>query len=117
MDNISYKVLLRTDRSWDGECYDHYPSGPPELSLLRYEIPPRAVVPWHRHFAPCVGMVVSGTLHVESRSGLWRVLEAGDALPEMVETAHRGIAGDEPVVLLVFYAGVKGMPMTIFDSP
>ncbi|MFB0825219.1 hypothetical protein ACEU07_07995 [Chromobacterium violaceum] len=48
---------------------------------------------------------------------MWRVLEAGDALPEMVETAHRGIAGDEPVVLLVFYAGVKGMPMTIFDSP
>lgn len=34
---------------------------------------------------------------------------AGQVVPETVNTLHRGVTGDRPVVLIVFYAGVKGM--------
>jgi hypothetical protein len=36
---------------------------------------------------------------------------AGQVVPEMVNTLHRGITGDQAVVLIVFYVGVKGMPL------
>jgi len=30
----------------------------------------------------------------------------------MVGELHRGITGDKPVELIVFYAGTKGMPLS-----
>jgi hypothetical protein len=39
------------------------------------------------------------------------VLQAGEVLPETVETIHRGFITESPVELLVFYAGDAGMPL------
>jgi hypothetical protein len=39
-------------------------------------------------------------------------LSAGQAVAETVDTFHRGLAGNEPVVLIVFYAGSAGVPLT-----
>jgi hypothetical protein len=33
-------------------------------------------------------------------------------MPETVNTAHRGIVGDQPATFIVFYAGTKGMPLS-----
>jgi quercetin dioxygenase-like cupin family protein len=57
--------------------------------------------------------VVSGELTVEKKeNGQKKVLKPGQVLPEMVDALHRGTTGDEPVVLIVFYAGVKDMPLS-----
>ena len=51
---------------------------------------------------------------VEKRdTGERRILEPGQALAETVETTHRGFTTDEPVELIVFYAGRSGLPLTI----
>jgi quercetin dioxygenase-like cupin family protein len=113
---VSSEVLLQTDHAWTGAPYAHYPAGQPAVTLLRITIPAHAVLPWHRHPAPNVAYVQSGTLTVETRdTHQTKVLHAGDALAETVDTVHRGVAGDEPVVLLVFYAGAKGVPLSVVE--
>jgi quercetin dioxygenase-like cupin family protein len=107
-------TLLKTDRSWDGTAYKTYPAGHPELTVLKIVIPAHTTLPWHTHPMPNAGYVVSGTLHVESRDGRHqKTLHAGEVLPEMVNTAHRGWTGASPVELIVFYAGVNRMPTAV----
>lgn len=110
---VHAETLLRTTSSWDGVPYPSYPDGPPEISLVRLTIPPNTSLPWHTHPMPNAAYVVSGEITVEKKSdGEVRKLKAGDVLAEMVDAVHRGTAGSEPVVLLVFYAGTPGMPLS-----
>jgi quercetin dioxygenase-like cupin family protein len=110
---MQVETLLRTDRSWDGQPYKSYPSGSPELSVLKITIPQNTELHWHTHPAPGVAYVLSGTLTVQKKeTGETKLLTPGQVLPEMVEQLHRGYTGDEPVVLIVFCAGAKGLPFS-----
>jgi hypothetical protein len=61
---------------------------------------------------PNAAYIVSGEITIEQRGGnKKRHFVAGEVVPETVNTLHRGITGEQPVVLIVFYAGVKGMPL------
>lgn len=107
-------VLLQTEKSWDGTLYKPYSAGQPELTVLKIVVPAHTKLPWHTHPMPNAAYVVSGTLHVESQDGRSKkTLHAGDVLPEMVGTVHRGWTGNSPAELIVFYAGVRGMPTAI----
>lgn len=109
---VVVEQLMQTSQSWDGSAYQRYPDGPPELTVLRITIPPKTALPWHTHPMPNAAYVVSGELLVEKRDGgATRQLVAGDVLPEMVGSVHRGVTGDKGVVLIVFYAGTKGMKL------
>ncbi|AXE31984.1 cupin [Chromobacterium phragmitis] len=111
---VRTETLLKTERSWDGELYKAYPHGQPELTLVRITIPAKTSLPWHRHPSPNAAYVVSGELTVESRDGKHRkLLRAGDTLAEMAGSQHRGVTGDKPVELLVFYAGAAGVPLSV----
>ena len=104
-------VLLQADHSWDGSTYEAYPAGQPQLTVLRITIPAHTALPWHTHPMPNAAYVISGTLHVETRDGQHQTtLHAGDVLPEMVGTVHHGWTDESPVELIVFYAGVRGVP-------
>lgn len=108
------EVLLKSTSSWDGTRYVRYPDGAPELTTLKITIPPRTNLPWHTHPMPNVAYVLSGELTVEQREGgQSKTIKAGDVLPEMVNIDHRGRTGDSPVVLIVFYAGTKEMPLSV----
>lgn len=110
---IEKEVLLERSESWDGTPYTAYPSGPPQLTLIRLKIPARTQLPWHTHPMPNAAYIVSGELTVETRaSGASRTLRQGQTLAEMVGTEHRGVTGNTPVELLVFYAGTPGMPLS-----
>jgi quercetin dioxygenase-like cupin family protein len=110
---VTVETLLRTSASWDGAEYHGYPPGPAELTVLKITIPPHTTLPWHKHPMPNAAYVISGELTVEkAEGGKTRHIVAGEVLPEMVDTRHRGLTGDAPVVLIVFYAGVKGMPLS-----
>lgn len=110
---VHSETLLQASQSWDGQGYQSYPAGQPELSVLKITIPPNTALAWHRHPVPNAAYVVSGTLTVEKQqSGERRVLQPGQVLPEMVESVHRGFSGDQEVVLIVFYAGAKGVPLS-----
>lgn len=110
---VAVETLLKTGASWDGVPYKAYPAGSPELTVLKITIPPRTALPWHTHPMPNAAYVASGDLTVEKEEGGKTIhLVAGDVLPEMVDARHRGVTGDAGVVLIVFYAGTKGMPLS-----
>ncbi len=110
---VTVETLVKTSTSWDGTDYQHYPAGPPELTVLKITIAPNTALPWHTHPMPNAAYVESGELLVEKREGgATKRLVAGDVLPEMVQARHRGVTGSAGVVLIVFYAGTKGMPLS-----
>jgi quercetin dioxygenase-like cupin family protein len=110
--DVKSETLLQSSSAWDGAPYEAYPKGAPELSVLRITIPPHSTMKWHTHPMPNAAYIVSGELTVEEASGKHRHFVAGQVLPETVNTVHRGVTGDEAAVLIVFYAGVKGMPLS-----
>ena len=110
---VQSETLLRTGSSWDGEPYESYPSGQPELSILKITLAPHTELEWHSHPIPNAAYIVSGELTLErKKDGQRQRFAAGQALSETVDTLHRGVTGDEPVVLIVFYAGNSGTPLT-----
>jgi quercetin dioxygenase-like cupin family protein len=108
------EVLLQADHSWNGDAYTHYPTGRPELTMLKLTIAAHSQLPWHTHPFPNAAYVLSGTLTVHDKiSGKTRVFHQGEAFAESVNDIHRGETGDEPVVLLVTYSGTPGVPTSI----
>jgi quercetin dioxygenase-like cupin family protein len=109
---VKTDTLLRASSGWNNAPYAAYSAGAPEITVLRITIPAHATLPWHTHPMPNAAYIVSGEVTVETKDGLKRHFAAGEVIPETVDTVHRGTAGDTPAVLLVFYAGVKGMPLS-----
>jgi quercetin dioxygenase-like cupin family protein len=110
------QTLLRASSSWDGEPYKSYPSGQPEVSILKITLAPHTKLEWHSHPMPSAAYIVSGELTVErKKDGKKQHFIAGQAVSETVDTFHRGAAGNEPVVLIVFYAGRLDMPLTVYS--
>jgi quercetin dioxygenase-like cupin family protein len=110
---VESTVLLKSTSSWDGTPYKTYPTGQPELTVLNIKIPANSALKWHQHSMPNAAYVVSGQLEVQTKEGDKSIhLKAGDVLPEMVDTLHRGQTGDSPVELIVFYAGTPGTPLS-----
>ena len=110
---VRSETLLRKSASWDGEPYKSYPSGQPELSVLRITLPPHTKLEWHSHPMPSAAYIVAGELTLErKKDGKKQHFTAGQAVSETVDTLHRGVAGNEPVVLIMFYVGGPGVPVT-----
>lgn len=110
---VESSVLLKSSRSWDGTPYVAYPSGTPELTVLKIRIPANTALNWHQHPMPNAAYVVSGELKVETREGGKSImLKAGDVLPEMVDQQHRGVTAERAVELVVFYAGTPSLPLS-----
>lgn len=93
--------------------YRAYPQGAPEVTVLRIVVRAHGELAWHKHPMPNAAYLVSGDVTVEDRSGRTKHFSSGQVIPETVDTWHRGIVGDTPAVFVVFYAGVKNMPLSI----
>ena len=114
---IKVEQVLQTTQSWDSSPYTSYPTGQPQVTVLRITIPPNTALHWHRHPIISVAYVLSGHLTLEKRdTGERTILQAGQAVAETVQTTHRGFTTDEPVQLIVFYAGQAGLPLTINEE-
>jgi quercetin dioxygenase-like cupin family protein len=110
---VQIETLMRTGASWDGVPYTSYPGGAPEITVLQITVAPHSALAWHTHPMPNAAYVLSGEITVEKKStGEKKLITKGQVLPEMVNALHRGVTGDAPVVLIVFYAGTKGMPLS-----
>jgi quercetin dioxygenase-like cupin family protein len=110
---IQSETLLQSSSSWDGEPYIAYPAGQPELSVLKITIPPHTQLKWHTHPMPNAAYILSGELTVERKADdKTHHFTAGQVVAETVDALHRGVTGDAPVTLIVFYAGIEGMPLS-----
>ncbi|MBV8216464.1 MAG: cupin domain-containing protein [Verrucomicrobia bacterium] len=106
--------VLQTTQAWDGATYKGYPTGQPQVTVLRIKIPPHTALHWHYHPVISAAYVVSGELTVEKQGTNEKItVHEGQALTETVDTIHRGFTTDQPVELIVFYAGEAGVPITV----
>ncbi|MBC2602204.1 cupin domain-containing protein [Puniceicoccus vermicola] len=111
---IQKEVLVQSSESWDGQSLPAYPTEEPQISVVRFIIPPNSQLPMHKHPAINAGVLVKGTLTVISETGDEKLLEEGDALIELVNAWHYGRNdGDVPAEIVVVYAGVKGQPLAV----
>ena len=110
---VRSETLLRSTTSWDGERYKSYPSGQPELTILKITVPPHTKLEWHSHPMPSAAYIAAGELTLERRKdGKKQHFTSGQAFSETVDTLHRGVTADEPAVLIVFYARNSSTPLT-----
>ena len=111
------EVLEKTTVSWDGDSLPVYPQGQPEITILKITIAPGQQLPVHKHPYINAGVLVRGQLTVVTDKGKTRHLKAGQALAELVDKWHYGKNdGAEPAEIIVFYAGIKGQPITIIKD-
>lgn len=114
---VKVTPLLRTTTSWDGAPIA-YPHGPAEITGMIIELAVGGETGWHEHPVPSFALVLEGTLEVTLRDGRKNLLSAGQALVEVMDTAHNGRnVGDWPVKLVVFYAGEAGKGLTRMLPP
>ena len=114
---IKVEQVLQATQAWDGSPYRRYPAGSPQLTVLRITIPPHTALQWHHLPVVSVAYVLSGRLTIEKRdTGERTVVPPGQAVAETVDLTHRGFTTDEPVELIVFYAGQVGLPLTLNDE-
>ena len=107
--DVKVTPLIQTSESWNGDPIV-YPQGKAQLTGLLVEIPPGGKTGWHSHAVPSFAFVLEGVLEITLSDGKTKRLQAGEALAEVVNTLHNGRnAGDRPVKIAVFYAGVEGL--------
>ncbi len=112
--DITTELVIRTSNDWSGTQLPPYLSSAPEVALMRYTIPPNAVLPIHMHPAINAAYVMSGEVTVVKVDGGEKTFRKGEAIVETVNTWHFGAnKGSEPTELIVFYATTKGQPLAI----
>jgi quercetin dioxygenase-like cupin family protein len=109
---VQTETLIQTTSAWDGTPYKAYPSGQPQITVLKITIPAHTALKWHSHPMPNAGYILSGDLTIEKKDGTKRHFVAGQAVTETVDSVHRGITGPEPTTLIVFYAGAVGKALS-----
>lgn len=111
---IEVTPLLKTTKTASGQDIKYPTTDSPEVTVVKVVIPPGASTGWHKHPYPCFGIVLSGKLTVEIEGGKTNVFLPGEAVVEVVDTAHNGTNnGTEPVELIMFVTGEVGKPFTV----
>ncbi|WP_281560944.1 cupin domain-containing protein [Thalassomonas sp. RHCl1] len=112
--DIQVEVLTKGSLSWDGQTLPHYPSGQPEISILKITIAPNTRLPLHQHGVINAGVLLKGELTVITEKGETLQLKTGDPIVEVIGKWHYGVnQGNSPAEIMVFYAGIQGMANTI----
>ncbi|REC62107.1 cupin [Chryseobacterium pennae] len=112
-DKIESVTLLKTTKSWEGTTYPSYPSGQPEISVLKISVPPHKALDWHKHPVINAAYIEKGEIQIEKKEdGKTKWVRQGEVLPEMVNIAHRGKTGDKGATLIVFYSGSPDLPIS-----
>jgi quercetin dioxygenase-like cupin family protein len=112
--DVRVDVLAKTSYSWDGSLLTEFAKGTPEITILRINIPPGALLPMHKHPVINAGVMISGELTVFTEDKKTLHLKAGDTIIEVVNKWHYGKnEGNKTAEIVVFYAGTPNMPITL----
>ncbi|SRR5690606_13063076 len=117
LQEISVESIVKTSNSWNGDELPAYGTGTPEVTMLRITIPPGESLKPHKHLCINVGLLTKGELTVMTETDQSLRLKAGDSIVELVNTWHYGKnTGKKPAEIVVFYAGIKGQPITVLKN-
>lgn len=110
-------TLSKTSTSWNSTALPNYPDGQSEVTILKIIIPPKTKLELHQHPVINAGVLLKGELTVISETNDTLYLKAGEPIVEIVNQWHYGKnEGSIPAEIIVFYAGIKGMPITIGEN-
>lgn len=107
--------LLKTETSWDGEKIV-YPSGDAEVTSVRLQVNETDEAKFHCHPMPGLGHIVKGTIEVETIDGKKIQLHEGQSIVEVMNTVHKSRSIDGPAEAILFFAGAKGLPVTVLPE-
>ena len=111
---VVLEPLLKTDTTSIGQkiVYPHFEND--EVSIVKVTIPPGKSTGWHKHVFPVFAYVLLGTLTVEVENRKTLRFTAGSSLSEVINILHNGLnKGKEDVVLIAFFMGEKGKPLSV----
>ncbi|MCX5828660.1 MAG: cupin domain-containing protein [Deltaproteobacteria bacterium] len=112
--DVRVDVLAKTSYSWDGTLLTEFTKGTPEITILRINIPPGALLPMHKHPVINAGVMINGELTVFTEDKKTLHLKAGDTIIEVVNKWHYGKnEGNKTAEIIVFYASTPDMPITL----
>ena len=114
---VEVTTLVKTTKSWNGDSLPRYLEGNPEITILKIVIPPNTKLPLHKHPEINAGVLLKGNLRVVSKDNDTLNIKTGEPIVELVNTWHYGEnIGNKPAEIIVFYAGVKGTPITVLKE-
>lgn len=111
---IKVEVISKDTTSWDGNILSSYPIGKPEITISKITIPAGFDIPIHKHVTPLAAVILEGELTVTKENGEQKVFRIGESVIEVLNVWHSGKnSGEVPTVLLAFYIGEVGTPLSI----
>lgn len=112
---VTIDVLTKDSSSWDGNKIA-YGQGPAEISVVKIHIPAGVILPLHCHPTPLAAYMTKGLLEVSKKSGKKVTFKAGDAFIEVMNSWHSGRSVGGDAELIAFYAGTKGIPLSVKEG-
>ena len=111
---VVLEPVLKTDTTSIGQkiVYPNFQSD--EVSIVKVIIPSGKSTGWHKHNFPVFAYVLQGTLTVEIENRKSLQFSQNSSFSEVINTLHNGVNnGKEDVILIAFFMGEKGKPLSV----
>jgi quercetin dioxygenase-like cupin family protein len=111
---VIIEPVLKTDTTSIGQKIIYPNFANDEVSIVKVTLPPGKSTGWHKHLFPVFAYVLQGTLTVEIENKKPMQFPANSSFSEVINRLHNGINnGTEDVVLIAFFMGEKGKPLSV----
>ena len=111
--DVVLEPILKTDTTSIGQKIVYPQFTNDEITMMKVIIPPGKSTGWHKHVFPVFAYVLKGTLTVEVENKKTLQFVTGSSFAEVLNTKHNGKNnGSENVVLIAFFMGEKGKPLS-----
>ena len=115
--DVLIETVIKTDTTSIGQKIKYPDFLNDEVTILKVTIPPGKSTGWHKHLFPVFAYVLKGTLTVAIENNKTLKLSEGSSFAEVFNTFHNGSNNEkENVVLIAFYMGEKGKPLSVFKD-
>ena len=85
-----FETLKSSSTSWDGTPLPNYPTGTPEIKMVRVVIPTGEAIALHKHPVINAGFLIRGKIELTAENDRELTLNAGDTIIELVDHWHSG---------------------------
>jgi quercetin dioxygenase-like cupin family protein len=112
--DVIVEPILKTDTTTLGQKIIYPQFADNEVTIVKVTIQPGGSTGWHKHNIPVFAYVLEGTLTVELEGNKSMDFPQNTSFAEVLNTYHNGHnKGKENLVLIAFYMGEKGKPLSI----
>jgi quercetin dioxygenase-like cupin family protein len=110
---VVLEPVLKTDTTSIGQKIVYPNFANDEVSIVKVTVPPGKSTGWHKHVFPVFAYVLQGTLTIEVENREAMQFPANSSFSEVLNTLHNGVNnGKEDVILIAFFMGEKGKPLS-----